>query len=136
MYRAEWLESLNKTKVVEITWIYCPGHAGVRGKEEADRLAVSAPVGSQLLYDKRDVISALWDKVWRESEDSENVYVDRMRLKRVARGSGRHSSLQGKARRIFNQITTGTISVDTLRWLLRRGTEHVWVCPDCNDVYS
>jgi hypothetical protein len=34
---------------------------------------------------------------------------------RVARGSGRYSPLQGKARRIFIQITTGTISVDTLR---------------------
>jgi hypothetical protein len=52
----------NKTKVVGITWIYCPGHAGVRRNEETDRLAVSAPVGGQLLHDKRDVIGALWDK--------------------------------------------------------------------------
>ena len=29
-------------------------------------------------------IRALWDKAWRESEDTENVYVDRMRLMRVA----------------------------------------------------
>ena len=64
------------------------------------------------------------------------MYVDRMRLMRDARGSGRHSFMQGKARRIFNQVTTGTISVDTLRWRLGRGTEHVWVCPECNDVDS
>jgi hypothetical protein len=31
MFRVEWLESFNKTKVVGITWIYCPGHAGVCG---------------------------------------------------------------------------------------------------------
>jgi hypothetical protein len=98
-----------------------PGHAGVRGNEEADRLAVSTPVGGLLLQDKRDVFRTLWDKAWRESEDTENVYVDRMKLMRVARGFGRHSCLQGKARRIFNQITTGTIRVDTLRWRLRRG---------------
>jgi hypothetical protein len=36
-----------KTQVVEITWIYCHGHAGVRGNEEADRLSVSAPLGCQ-----------------------------------------------------------------------------------------
>jgi hypothetical protein len=78
-----------------------------------------------MLVVKEDVIKALWDKAWRESEDTENVYFDRMRLMRVARGSGRHSSLQGTAREIFNQITTGTISVDTLCWRLRRGTEHV-----------
>jgi hypothetical protein len=73
-------------------------------------------VGGQLLHDRRDVIKALWDKAWKELEDSEIVYVDRMRLMQVARGSGRHSSLQGKAWKIFNQITTGTISVDTLCW--------------------
>jgi hypothetical protein len=116
--------------------LFCPGHAGVRENEEVDSLAVSAPVGGQLLHDKRYVIGALWDKAWRESDDTENVYVDRMRLMRVARGSGRHSSLQGKAQKIFNQITTGTISVDTLRWQLRRGTEQVWVCPKSNDVDS
>jgi hypothetical protein len=49
-----------------------------------------------------------------ELEDTENVYFDRMRLMRVARVSGRHSSLQGKDWKIFNEITTGTISVDTL----------------------
>jgi hypothetical protein len=67
-----------------------PGHAGVRGNEEADRLAVLAPVGGQLLDDRKDVIKALWDKAWRESEGTENVYVERMRLMRVARGTGKH----------------------------------------------
>jgi hypothetical protein len=68
--------------VVGITWIYCPGHAGVCGNEEVDRLAVLELVGGQLLHDKREAIRALWDKVWRESKDTENVYVDRMRLMR------------------------------------------------------
>jgi hypothetical protein len=36
-------------------------------------------------------------KALKESEDTKNVYVYKMRLKRVARGSGRHSSQQGKA---------------------------------------
>jgi hypothetical protein len=74
------------------------------GNKETDRLAVSAPVVSQLLHDKRDVVRALWDKAWRESEDTENIYVDRNRLMQVEKGHGRHSSLQRKALRIFNQI--------------------------------
>jgi hypothetical protein len=45
---------------------------------------VSAPVEGQLLHNRRDVIKALWDKAWRDSEDTENVYFDRMRLMRVA----------------------------------------------------
>jgi hypothetical protein len=56
-----------------------------------------------------------------ETENTENVFVDRMRLMQVARGSDTHSSLQGKARKILNQIATGTISVDYLRWRLKRG---------------
>jgi hypothetical protein len=42
----------------------------------------------ELLHDKRDVFGALWDKAWRVPKDRENAYVDRMRLMRVARGSG------------------------------------------------
>jgi hypothetical protein len=76
------------------------------------------------------------DKVWRETEDTQNVYVDRRKLMQVAWGSGRHLSLQGKGWKILNQITTGTISVDTLRCRLRRGTEHIWVCPKCKNVDS
>jgi ribonuclease HI len=48
MFRAEWLETLNKTKVVGITWIYCSGHAGVHGNEEADRLVDSVTRGMLL----------------------------------------------------------------------------------------
>jgi hypothetical protein len=59
-----------------------------------------------------------------------------MRLMQVFRGSGRHSSLQGKAWKKFNQITTGTISVDVLRWQLKRVTENIWVCPKVNEVDS
>jgi hypothetical protein len=65
----------------------------VRGNEEADRLAISAPVGGQLFHDRKDFIKTLWDKVWKESEDTENVYVDRVRLMQVVRCSGRHLSL-------------------------------------------
>jgi hypothetical protein len=48
-------------------------------------LFVNRSDNCQHLHDKRDVIGALWDKAWRESEDTENVYyyVDRMRLMRV-----------------------------------------------------
>jgi hypothetical protein len=45
-----------------------PGPPGVRGNEEANRLAVSA-----LLYNRRDYIRALWDRARRESGDIENV---------------------------------------------------------------
>jgi hypothetical protein len=78
---------IEKTRVVGITWIYCPEHDGVRGNKEADRLTLLAPIGDQRLHDMKE---------WRKSEKTENVYVDMMSLVRVARGSGRHLSLQEK----------------------------------------
>jgi len=38
-------------------------------------------------------------------------------------------------RSIYNQRATGTISMHTLRHLLRE-TEHMWDCPECSDVDS
>ena len=136
MLRAEWCASLQRSRVTSIVWIFSPGHAGVLGNEQADRLAGSAQLGGLLMHDKADVVKALW-----EHEDGLEEQVDyhglvRLKQRGVARGSGRHSTLRGKARRTFNQIATGTISVGTLRWLLKMGTERVWECPECRDVES
>ena len=35
--RVEWLASLDKSRVRSIVWIFCPGHSGVRGNEQAGR---------------------------------------------------------------------------------------------------
>ena len=59
MLRAEWRASLERTQVVGILWIFSPGHAGVVGNEQADRLAGSAPLGGELMHDKTDVVKAL-----------------------------------------------------------------------------
>jgi hypothetical protein len=64
------------------------------------------------------------------------VYVDTMRLMRVARGSGRHSSLQGKTRKIFNHIINRTISVETLCWRLKREYGARMGMPECNEIDS
>ena len=56
-----------------MTWIFCPGHAGVLCNEQADKMTGLALVKGKLQYDKRDVIKALWDKVWSKS-DQGNYY--------------------------------------------------------------
>ena len=136
MFRVEWLSSLLRTQIVRIIWIFSPGHAGVRGNEQADRLAGNAPLGGSLPMDKGEVVLRLWDQVERAEEQSENPYVERMRLRGIVRGSGRSSKLGGKTRRTLNQLAVGTISSMTLRWLLNEGTEHIWECPECSDVGS
>jgi len=86
-------------------------------------LAVSALVKGNLKNDKKDVIKALWDKVWSRSDQVENLYVDRMKLLGIMRGSSSYSALREKTRRFFNQCATGTISMMTLDWLLNWETE-------------
>jgi len=133
MFRIDWLGSLNRSQVMGIKLVYYPGYAGVHGNEQADEIAGMVPVGKQLLYDRND---ALWDKVCSESDETENAYVDRMRLLGVMRGSGGHSTLQGNVRRSYNQLTIGSISITKLRWHLKGGTELVWVCPKFNGFDS
>ena len=54
-----------------------------------------------------------------------------IRLKEIGveKRSGRDSTLQGRARSVFNQANTGTVSRATLRRLLRDGAERVWANP-------
>ena len=44
----------------------------------------------------------------------------------VEKGSGSHSTLQGRERSVFNQTNIGTVSRATLGRLLRDGTERVY----------
>ena len=46
----------------------------------------------------------------------------------VKRDSARTKEWIGKERRRMNQLISGTISLDTLRWLLRWRAEQVCVC--------
>ena len=56
---ADWTPLINASNIRRIIWIYCPGHAGVKGNETADRLAGNAQItqGVQILLDKNTVES-------------------------------------------------------------------------------
>ncbi|RUS70140.1 hypothetical protein EGW08_022093 [Elysia chlorotica] len=119
-----------------ITWIFCPGHAGVTGNERADKLAGNATVNGTLRLDKQEVLKALSEHL-RNAEDT--AAEDQQAIKRmielgVRKGEGRGRQLVGKDRRVHNQVLTGTVSLDTLRCVLQRGAEHLWGCPLCKDA--
>jgi len=53
-------------------WIFCPGHTVVCGNERTDKLAGS--VQEKLLYDKDDVIRALWDR-YGVKQNRQKIYM-------------------------------------------------------------
>jgi len=59
MYQVEWLESVQRSQISKVTWIFCPGHTEVHGNEQADKLAGSTQTEGEFCYDKDDVIREL-----------------------------------------------------------------------------
>ena len=55
----------------------------------------------------------------------EHHSIDRLKERGVEKGSGRHSTLQGRERSVFKQANIGTVSRATLGRLLRDGAERV-----------
>ena len=132
--RTEWIYSIEQSRLKKITWIYAPSHTGVTGNEMADKLANNAPLNTHLKMDKKDVLAALTTTLLDEEMQQDRVAIQKMEERGTSRGSGRNDMVNGNERRIKNQINTGIISSKTLSWILHRGTEHLWECPECRDV--
>ena len=135
---ADWVGPIFSSHLRKLTWLFCPGHAGVKGNERADWLAGSAQPGdASLLLDPPTVLGIVREELHRHtSGQPESFTLKRLQESGVPRGAGRQSTAYGTARRVSNQQLMGTISKPTLRWMMRRGTEQIWVCPDCYDVNS
>ena len=110
-----------------LIWMYCPGHAGVKGNDRADRMADKATIASGLLLGRSEVLRSLRDYLWAQSQGHHTV--DRLEERGVERGSARRSSLKGRERAIVNQTNIGTVSEVTLGTLLRDGVERMWAFP-------
>ena len=128
--RHEWVELIDSSNLGRLLWIYCPGHAGVRGNERADSLASRAPIIGDITMDKKDVLKSLYDHFLRKDTVLEEDAICRFREFGIRPGESRTSRLRGRVRSESNQRATGTISMHTLRHVLG-ATEHLWVCPEC-----
>ena len=108
-------------------WMYCPGHAEVKGNDRADRMAHKQTLTSDLHLGRSEVLRSLRDYLWAKSQGHHTV--DPLEERGVERGSARRSSLKGRERAIANQTNIGTVSEVTLGTLLRDGVERMWAFP-------
>ena len=123
----DWHTAMHSLRLQRLLWIYCPGHAGVSGNERADRLASTADITSGLQLGRAEVLRGL--RNFLRTDKPEHHSIDRLKERGVEKGSGRHSTLQGRERSVFNQTNIGTVLRATLGRLLRDGAERVWAFP-------
>ena len=115
----DWTVSMVNIHLRRLLWVYCPGHAGAKGNDRADRLAGKATLTSGLLLGKSELLRSLRHYLQAQSQGYHTI--DRMEERGVERGSARRSSLRGRERAIVNQTNIGTVSNATLGKLLRDG---------------
>ena len=133
MLHADWVAAINQSNLQCVRWIFCPGHAGVRGNERADALAGEAENESTLTLDPPTVLALVSEHFELTRVDTSNT-TSILKEKGIPRGAGRKCNLRGPARRISNQLLTGTVSLATLRWSLQRRAVLLWQCPQCDDA--
>ena len=117
----DWNVSIVDIHLRKLLWVYCPGHAGVKGNDRADRLAGKASLTNGLLLGRSEVLRSL--RRYLRAQNQGHHTIDRLEERGVERGSARRSAQKGRERAIVYQTNTGTISQATLGKLLRDGVE-------------
>ena len=111
----------------KLQWVYCPGHAGVKGNVLADRLAGKAAFTSGLLLGRSEVLRSL--RYYLRAQSQGHHTIGHLKERGVERGSARRSYLKGRERAIVSQTNIVTVSKATLGKLLRDGVERIWAFP-------
>ena len=88
----DWNESMVDIHLPKLLWVYCPGHAGVKGNDRADRLAGKATLTSGLLLGTSEVLRSLRYYLRAQSQGHHTIY--RLEERGVERGSAREGHCQ------------------------------------------
>ena len=123
----DWHTAMHSLRLQRLLWIYSPDHAGLSGNKRADRLASTADITCGLQLSRAEALRGLRNVL--NMNRPEHQSTDRLKERGVEKGSGRHSTLQGREQSGFNQTNTGTVLRATLGRLLRDGAKRVWTFP-------
>ena len=111
----------------KLLWVYCPGHAGVKVNDWADRLVGKATLTNGLLLRRSKVVRSLRHYLRAQSKGHHTINC--LEERGVERRSARRSSLKGQERAFVNLMNIGTVSRVMLKKHLRDGMEHIWAFP-------
>ena len=136
MLYADWVKLIREGGIEMLKWIFCPGHAGVIGNERADFLAGQAPISGALTLDPPTVLANVKEFLLMHEPIVNSYTLDALKEQGIKRGYRGASSLSGKLRRCTNQMVMRTISIRTIRWLLERQREEVYICEFCLDLHA
>ena len=90
-------------------------------------MASTAYITCGLQLGKAEVLRGLMK--FLNMDRPEHHSIDRLKEREVEKGSGRHSTLHGRERSVFNLANIGTVLRATLGRLLRDVAERVWAFP-------
>ena len=89
----DWNVSMVNIHLQKLLWVYCPGHAGVKGNDRTDRLVGKATLTSGLLLGRSEVLSSLRHYLRAQSQGHHTI--NRLEERGVERGSARRFLLKG-----------------------------------------
>ena len=116
------LECVNGRHHRRKLWVYCPGHAGVKGMT-ADRLAGKVTLTSGLLLGRSEVLRSLSHYLWAQSQGYHAI--DRLEEIGVERGFiGRTRESRCQSDEHWNRFKG-----DVGETFERDGVEHIWAFP-------
>ena len=116
---ADWMQHINDSLIRKITWIFCPGHAGVAGNEHVDKLAGEAAISdNKVLLDPQAFVGMVASHMSdvQDNKPSSSHTLQVIKDSGTKRGAGVKCLLRGPNRRRANQLLCNTVSVSTLKY--------------------
>ena len=86
---ANWNVSMVDIHLRKLLWVYCPGHAGVKGNDRTDRLAGKATLTNGSLLGRSEVLRSLCNYLRAQSQGHHTM--DHMAERGMESGSSRRS---------------------------------------------
>ena len=83
---ADWVSTISDSCLERLTWVFSPGHAGVKGNERADCLAGDAVIDNNLTLDPATVVQCVTQQLIDSRPESTSYTLSLLKDKGVQRG--------------------------------------------------